>query len=102
MPTDLPIRAQVQDRIDIQQTRKALLIFYGVSVLVVLLLISAEALFGMFDGLTVAEALLRETGSEFPIDGTTHFGHRPRHYSNMALGSNVRPTLLTRADELIE
>lgn len=74
MPTDLPVPSQVQNRRDdLKKDGTALLIFYGVGGLVVLLLIAAEALLGVFHGLTVADALFNGASSEILVSGIDPF-----------------------------
>jgi hypothetical protein len=70
MPTDLPVRSDVQKRSgDQAKSGQPLLMFYGIAVLAVLLLVSIETRFGMFDGLNVSESALQAIGDSDVIDG---------------------------------
>jgi hypothetical protein len=70
MPTDLPVRSEVQKRSgDQAKSGQPFLVFYGIAVLAMLLLGSIETRFGMFDSLTVSESALQAIGNSDVIDG---------------------------------
>jgi|PersoiStandDraft_1058852.scaffolds.fasta_scaffold13966_1 hypothetical protein len=49
---------------ELKSCTQALLAFYGVIALVLMFLLVLEAHFGMFDGLSAAQALLKATGMD--------------------------------------
>jgi hypothetical protein len=69
MPTDLPTRKAAQaERAD--ESGQAIFLFYLAFAMFGLVLFAGEARFGMFDGMTRAQAVLTATATNPPVDET--------------------------------